>query len=143
MLEKILIDSGPLIALFDRDDNYHQKIMAFMKDQPFQLVTTVAVLTEVSRMLDFNINARIGFFAWVMSRGVIIEKTGPDDIPHVIALIRQYRDVPMDFVAATLMTVAEKKQLQSIISLDSNFNIYCLPGKVVLKNEFLNSPIPC
>jgi predicted nucleic acid-binding protein len=137
MLENILIDAGPLIALFDRDDHNHRKIVEFIKDRPYQFVTTQAVLTEVSQMLEFDVNARIAFFEWVMSKGVIIEEIGQDDIPQIVALIKQYRNVSMDFADATLMAAAQKKQLDSIISFDSNFNVYRLPGKAALNNRFL------
>ncbi|MDR1025658.1 MAG: PIN domain-containing protein [Treponema sp.] len=141
MLETILIDAGPLIALFDRDDHYHRRIVEFIKDRPYQFVTTQAVLTEVSHMLDFNVNARIAFFEWVMSKGVVIEEIGQDDIPQIVALIKQYRNVSMDFADATLMTVAQKKRLNSIISFDSNFSVYRLPGNVILETVPKPNPI--
>ncbi|NMB98196.1 MAG: pilus assembly protein, partial [Clostridiaceae bacterium] len=30
-MKKTLIDSGPLIALFDKDDKYHSPIIKFLK----------------------------------------------------------------------------------------------------------------
>ena len=33
MLNDVLIDAGPLIALFDKDDNYHEKIKKFIKNK--------------------------------------------------------------------------------------------------------------
>jgi predicted nucleic acid-binding protein len=50
MLNSILIDAGPLIALFDKDDKYHNKIKAFIKNYKFKLITTSAVVTEVTHI---------------------------------------------------------------------------------------------
>jgi predicted nucleic acid-binding protein len=59
MLNTILIDAGPIIALFDKDDIYHESIKLFIKNKKYKFITTTAVLTEVSYMLDFNINVQI------------------------------------------------------------------------------------
>ena len=45
MLNEILIDAGPIIALFDKDDTYHDKILQFIKDKEYRFITTTAVVT--------------------------------------------------------------------------------------------------
>jgi predicted nucleic acid-binding protein len=136
MPKSILVDAGPLIALFDRDDKYHEKIKAFIKDKKWRFVTTVAVLTEVSYMLNFNVNVQIDFFYWVVLKGVILHEIGPDDMLRVVTLTQTYSNVPMDFADATLIIAAEKTGIKSIISIDSDFDIYRLPGKLMINNVF-------
>ncbi|MDR0589611.1 MAG: PIN domain-containing protein [Spirochaetaceae bacterium] len=136
MLNTILVDAGPLIALFDRDDTYHTRIKSFLEGKNFRFVTSTAVITEVSYMLNFNIRAQIDFFEWVLCRGVLLEEIRQDDISRIIGWMKKYQDVPMDFADASLMVIAEKKKLFSIISLDSDFTIYRLPGKILLDNIF-------
>ncbi len=46
MLNEILIDAGPLIALFDKDDKYHSRIIEFLKRGKHKFITTSAVITE-------------------------------------------------------------------------------------------------
>lgn len=84
MLNTILIDAGPLIALFDRDDNYHGKIIDFVKGKKLKFVTTTAVITEVSHMLDFNVDAQIQFFEWIMREGVLLQEIQQRDIARII-----------------------------------------------------------
>jgi predicted nucleic acid-binding protein len=134
--KSILIDAGPLIALFDRDDKYHEKIKEFIKDKKWRFVTTVAVLTEVSYMLNFNVKVQIDFFEWVVMKGVILHEIGPDDMLRVVTLTRTYCNVPMDFADATLVIAAEKTGIKSIISIDSDFDIYRLPGQLMINNVF-------
>jgi predicted nucleic acid-binding protein len=136
VLNTILVDAGPLIALFDRDDTYHTRIKSFLEGKNFRFVTSTAVITEVSYMLNFNIRAQIDFFEWVLCRGVLLEEIRQDDISRIIGWMKKYQDVPMDFADASLMVIAEKKKLFSIISLDSDFTIYRLPGKILLDNIF-------
>jgi len=136
VLNTILIDAGPLIALFDKDDKYHKKVKEFVLKKQYKFVSTTAVLTEVSHMLDFNLNAQIDFFEWVMNNGLVLCEIQQQDIPRVIELTKKYADRPMDFADATLIIAAEKTGIKKIISIDADFDIYRLPGKVKIKNIF-------
>ncbi len=53
-MKKILIDSGPLISLFDSSDKYHHDAKNFIKTNRYSLVTTIASITETLHLLDFN-----------------------------------------------------------------------------------------
>ncbi len=134
MLNSILIDAGPLIALFDSSERHHRKIRAFLKANPYRFVSTIAVFTEVCHMLDFNVNAQRDFYEWVMCKGVIIGDINQNDMPRIVELTGKYSDIPMDFADATLVIVAEKTGIREIISLDKDFDIYRLPGKEQIHN---------
>lgn len=136
MRNTVLIDAGPIIALFDKDDQYHAAVLRFIQADQYQFITTLAVLTEVSHMLDFSVDAQISFMQWVANKGVIIHPFEQSDIHAVIALSSKYRDIPMDFSDATLVIAAEQTGIRKIISLDSDFDIYRLPGKVKIQNVF-------
>jgi len=64
-VQKALIDSGPLIALFDKSDSYHKQSVEFFKEFKGILWTTWPVVTEVSHMLDFSIQVQINFLTWI------------------------------------------------------------------------------
>jgi predicted nucleic acid-binding protein len=136
MLNTILVDAGPLIALFDKDDKYHKKIKTFIMGKQFKFITTLAVITEVSHMLDFNIMVQISFFEWIMNKGIILFEIRQQDIPRIVELTKKYSDRPMDFADATLIIAAEKTGIKTIMSIDKDFEIYRLPGKVKMKNIF-------
>lgn len=135
-LIKILVDAGPLIALFNKDDKYHRPVITLMRAGNYKFVTTSAVLTEVLHMLDFNINAQLDFLGWVMNKGVLLHEVQAQDIARIIYWVRKYQDLPMDFADATLLIAAEKTGIRSIISIDSDFNVYRLPGKEKIENVF-------
>jgi len=136
MLNTILIDAGPLIALFDKDDNYHKKIVQFIKDKKYKFITTTAVITEVTHMLSFNVEVQICFFEWIMKEGVLLQEIEQKDIFRIVELTKKYRDRPMDFADATLVIAAERTGIKRIISIDSDFDIYRLPKKVRIENVF-------
>lgn len=139
MLNAVLIDSGPLIALFDKDDHYHNSVLAFIKDKKFKFFTTVPVITEVLHMLDFNVTVQIAFLEWIENKGLILFDIFQQDITAIIELTKKYRDRPMDFADASLLIAAEKTNIHSIISIDSDFDIYRLSGKKNIENIFRNN----
>ena len=136
MLDRILIDAGPLIALFDADDNQHQKTKQFFVKHQCCFISTLAVFAEVSHMLDFSTQAQQDFYEWVMQKGVIISDINQHDIPRIAELTRKYADLPMDFADATLVVTAEKTGIREIISLDKDFDIYRLPGREKIRNVY-------
>ena len=136
MLNTILIDTGPLTALFDKDDSYHGRVLEFISGKRFQFVTTTAVITEVTHLLDFSVETQILCFQWIFNQGAIIHEIGFEDIARIIELTRKYSDRPMDFADATLVVAAEKTGIRKIISIDSDFYVYRLPGKVLIENVF-------
>ena len=136
MLDSILIDSGPLIALFDSSDKHHRGIRSFLKKNPFRYISTVAVFTEVSHMLDFNTAVQRDFYEWIMRKGVIIGDINQNDILRIVELTEKYSNLPMDFADATLVITAEKTGIRKIISIDRDFDIYRLPGKEQIRNLY-------
>ncbi|MDR0301952.1 MAG: PIN domain-containing protein [Treponema sp.] len=136
MVESILIDAGPLIALVDSSDNFHGKVSDFLSKNKFRFISTLAVFTEVSHMLDFNVHAQLNFYEWVMFKGVIISDINQNDMPRILDLTKKYSDLPMDFADATLVVTSEKTRIRKIISLDKDFNVYRLPGKEKIQNVF-------
>jgi predicted nucleic acid-binding protein len=136
VLNSILIDAGPLIALFDSSEKYHRSVKNFLKAHPYRYVSTLAVFTEVSHMLDFSTDAQRDFYEWVMYKGVFIADINQNDMPRLIELTGKYADLPMDFAAATLVITAEKTGIKEIISLDKDFDIYRLPGRERIHNIY-------
>jgi len=136
VLNSVLVDASPLIALFDRDDAYHERVKRFLSEGRYKFVSTSAVLTEVSYMLNFNVNVQIDFFEWVLNKGVVLCDIEQGDIFHIIELTRKYDNLPMDFADATLVIAALKTGIRRIISIDSDFDIYRLPGKEHIENIF-------
>jgi hypothetical protein len=124
MRNTAVIDSGPLIALFDRDDHYHAAAAEFMRGYRGGLITTVAVLTEVTHLLDFSHRAQLDFLHWIGRGAVAIADISADDILRIVELTERYADIPMDFADASLVCICERLQLRDVVSIDNDFTIY-------------------
>jgi len=128
-MKKILIDSGPLIALFDSSDKYHQEAVHFIKTNKYPLATTLASITETLHLLDFNRNAQIDFLEWVHRGAVEIHNIENSDFKRLRELTEKYRDLPMDFADSCLVYLAEKLNLNTIATIDRDFTIYRIQGR--------------
>ena len=124
MQKRAVIDSGPLIALFDKDDSLHTKVMEFFQSFAGKLYSTLAVVTELTHMLDFNVSTQIDFLKWVANGGIELVDLTEKDLVQVCTLTEKYSDIPMDFADASLVLIAEKLQIRLCISIDSDFYIY-------------------
>ncbi|MGD8400229.1 MAG: PIN domain-containing protein [Bacillota bacterium] len=133
-MRKCLVDAGPLIALFDKDDRYHPAVKEFFRGYFGRLYTSWAVVTEVLHMLDFDNRAQIDFLTWVQRDALEITPLTKECLARIIALSRKYADVPMDFADATLIVISEMKQIREIVSIDSDFYVYRN-----IRNEYLEN----
>ena len=123
-MRNTLIDAGPLIALFDRSDQYHLKAVRFLEEYEGYLWTTWPVITEASHMLDFSIRAQSALLEWIDRGGLRIFELTEEHVERIKQLTHKFSDVPMDLADATLVVVSELSGYNEIISIDSDFYIY-------------------
>ncbi len=135
-MRRVLIDSGPLIALFDRSDRYHEKILNFLRSFKGELVSSWPVLTEVSHMLDFNLQVQLDFLEWIHRGAIVLPKITRDELGDLIEMMRTYTNVPMDLADATLVYLAHREKIEEIISIDNDFSIYRTLKKRFVHNIF-------
>ncbi|NQY32399.1 MAG: PIN domain-containing protein, partial [Coraliomargarita sp.] len=108
----------------------------FLRNFVGSLHSTVAVLTEVTHLLDFSVHAQLDFLNWIQDGGLQIHTIGCDDLGRICELTEKYSDLPMDFADATLMRIAERERISKVISIDRDFYIYRTNDRHALDNLF-------
>jgi predicted nucleic acid-binding protein len=124
------------MALFDRDDAFHEPVKDFLRNYVGTLHTSIAVITEVTHLLDFSVRAQIACLEWIRSGAVTIEMIDRDDLANICRMTAKYADLPMDFADATLVQIAEREKISNVISIDRDFYIYRKSNRSCLKNLF-------
>jgi len=81
-------------------------------------------------MLDFNRNAQLNFLEWVNMGAVEIHPIGNVDFSRIRELTKMYQDLPMDFADACLVFLAEKLKIYDIATINRDFTIYQISGKM-------------
>ena len=135
-MKNTLIDAGPLIALFNGKDTYHEKIVNFLEHSTDKLITSWPVIAETCHMLSFSVKAQLDFLKWCERGAVKIENAIDSELARIIELTEKYSNVPMDLADATLIVISEKMHIKEIITIDSDYYIYRTMKKEMLKNIF-------
>ena len=133
-MQKALIDAGPLIALFNKDDKYHNNILEFLHTFEGFLFTTWSVVTEVMHMINFNVKSQADFLTWISKKGLHILDVDLSDIGRLIELLLKYSDLPMDLADGSMILSAEKNNIHDIITIDSDYYVYRLKNKKYFRN---------
>ena len=135
-----IADAGPLIALFDNSDKYHQKTKCklgeYRQDVKGRLITTWPIVTEVSYILKEHIHlkAQLDFLRWISLGGLEMFELQRDNLYRIIELQKKYSSLPMDFADATLLIAAEQLQIRKVFTIDKDFSVY----RVLDKKHFEN-----
>lgn len=121
-----LLDTGPMVAMFDNSDNYHIKTLEFVKSFSGSFVTSLASITEAFYLLGFNQHAQKSLLVWISLGGVEVEQINKLDIQKIIQVFEKYSDLPMDFADGCLIAIAERLEISDIATIDNDFAIYRL-----------------
>ena len=132
MIHHVILDTGPLVALLNRDDRHHQ----WARDQWAQiappLLTCEAVLAEAC----FLVRRFPGGQATVMDlvrRGILdLSFRLLEEIEAISRLLKKYQDVPMSFADACLVRAAERFTEGVVFTLDNDFSIYRKNGRQMI-----------
>jgi predicted nucleic acid-binding protein len=122
---RLLVDAGPLIALFNRRDRWHPQARAFFGAFHGTLTTTWPVLTEAGHFIGRKVPDLLD----LVDAGRIEVAESKGATARMATLLRAYADLPMDLADATLVVVAELSGLTDVLTLDRHFHAYRIRGR--------------
>lgn len=134
----IVVDSGPLIALFDGSDQYHEPAVRFLRRNRLPLITNLPVVTEVVYVLDFSNEAQRDFLSWAQ-QALTIDTDTVENLPRIRAILEKYADLPADFADASLVALCERIKVWDVASVDGDFTIYRGRDKQHFNNLFFDA----
>jgi predicted nucleic acid-binding protein len=123
-VKPVLLDSGPIVALLDRSEQYHRECAERFAVLEAPLVTCEAVITEACYLLR-KLKGGPGAVLDNIARGEFL-------VPYRIAgreatlarLMTKYANIPMDLADACLVDMAGDLGTGQIFTLDSDFRVY-------------------
>ncbi len=125
-----LIDTGAILALLDLDDEWHEACVEAYDHHRLPWLTTEAVLTEALHLVLRNLGDDRGVWRLLRSGAVQMSPIANEELPQIEALMLDYADRPMDFADATLVHLAARERLSTILTVDhDDFETYRLPGR--------------
>ena len=126
---QVLMDTGPWVALIDRSEDRHEGCSQWFRQFSGTIYSTEAVLTEVLYLLNFSSIAQSAALDFILKGAMTLVPSSHESLARVKRLMEKYRNVPMDYADATLVSLAEETSIQHIVTFDNHFNIYRLPSR--------------
>jgi predicted nucleic acid-binding protein len=127
-----IVDAGPLVAYFKRDDLHHQWSSEHLGSLHPPLYSCDAVISEACFLLrrtDSGVDRLMEF----LERGIVtLDFSVRAEVPALRKLLRRYRSIPMSLADACLVRMSELLKEPLIITSDSDFTIYRRHGRQVI-----------
>lgn len=116
----VLVDTGPLYAMADRDDDWHLRIVRFLELSRDELVIPVTVLPEAAYLLAAHLGpeAERKLVQAVVNGEMVVEELTIQDLRRVLELLHRYEDARIGFVDATVVAIAERLKISRILTTD-------------------------
>ena len=125
----VLVDTGVLLACLDKRDKWHRTCVELLAGMDSPAVTTFAVLTELFHFARKRLRRTDTAWKLVSSGYFIVVPVVADELATLQSLMLRYADRPMDFADATLVHVAQREKISTILTIDHNdFETYRIGG---------------
>lgn len=124
----VVADSGPLLALFNRSDNWHGRVVDWLRRNPQVRVTsTWPVATEVCALLARRVSnaAALDFLRWIERGGLALDVPAPAaTLQEVLRISVRFADLPLDLADASVAEAAGRLKIRHVLTIDSDLDVY-------------------
>jgi uncharacterized protein len=119
MRGRILIDTGPLVCLFDRREQHYDRCLEVAKTLPGRLYTCLPVITEAAYLLDRH-DSRLVDMLYAACRDEVYRllPLEASDFEPIRVIRERYHDLGLDFADAALMHLANREGIEHVFTLD-------------------------
>jgi len=115
-----VVDTGPLVALFDPRDAQHAHCVARLKQITEPLRTTIPVLTEAFHVLRPESTGSDRLRDFILRGGLSVWYFDEHTLSRAFELMEHYANHPMDLADASLVTAAEHLGTRKVFTVDRN-----------------------
>jgi uncharacterized protein len=112
----ILCDTSALIAFLDKSDKHHLAVRQYRQER---LLVPTTVLCEVDYMVVKYLGEVVAkqFFGELLSEWEVVVFDAID-LARVNQIRQFYKDLPLGFVDASLIALAERHSIKQLLTLD-------------------------
>lgn len=132
MKTRVIVDTGPLVALLNRRDHAHAWVLQQLNHIQPPMITCEAVLAEATYLTRQTPGARIALLEMLTEGFLTIGMSLNDQHPAILAMVRRYVNVPMSLADACVVRLAELHPQSTVLTLDSDFVTYRKNGRQVI-----------
>jgi predicted nucleic acid-binding protein len=116
----ILLDTSALYAIADRDDKWHKAMVAAIGGRAGDRVVPVSVLIETCYLIGSHLGqaAERQLIRATIRGEFLLEGLNLRDLERAEAILQKYADANIGFVDASIVAVAERLKIHSIVTTD-------------------------
>ncbi len=124
MKQKVIVDTGVLVAYLNRREKFHEWTKEQLKDIAPPLITCEAVIAETCFLLSKTNEGVIKLLKFLETGYVVIAFRLENEIKTVKELMTRYANVPMSLADACLVRMSELSLNSEVMTIDGDFRIY-------------------
>lgn len=124
MPQKVLLDTGPLVAFLNKKDRYHKWAITHFGAMSPPILTCEAVVSESCFLLRQYENGASHVLSLLERELLTIPFCLKDELRAVKTLLNKYKDIPMSLADGCLVRMAEQITDSVIFTLDCDFKVY-------------------
>ena len=127
-----IVDTGPLVAFFDRAERRHRWVAERFNELDAPLLVCEPVLAEAMHLLARYPKAQDAVLELIQNGALRVAFRIDEHIGALRKLIQKYRDTPMSLADACIVRMSEIHDRHAVLTLDSDFLIYRRHGRASL-----------
>jgi uncharacterized protein len=134
VVERVLIDTGPIIAVLSEDDEHHNRCSQALTTLVPPLLTCWPVITEAAWLLRKRPESVARMFEGFTGGLFALLSLTADDLPAVAATMKRYESAGLQLADAALAHLAERENIRTVFTTDRrDFSIIRLKRNRTLK----------
>jgi len=116
----LILDTGPLFAAMDRSDADHERCAALVEGTSEPIVIPAPVMVEIDWLSARRLlpDAFLSLLEDIRDKRLAVEDMRIDDYERSRELIDRYRDLPLGFVDAAVLSIVERLGEAKLATLD-------------------------
>ena len=119
-----IVDTGPLVALFDRAERHHRWVVERFEELHAPLLVCEPVLAEAMYLLSRYPKAQDTVLDLIENGALSVAFRLDEHLNALRKLLQKYRDTPMSLADACIGRMSEVHDRHAVLTLDSDFLIY-------------------
>jgi uncharacterized protein len=127
-----IVDTGPLVALFDRAERHHGWVAERFKQLDAPLLVCEPVLAEAMYLLARYPKAQDTVLELIQNGALSVAFRLDQHIGALRKLLEKYRDTPISLADACIVLMSEIHDRHAVLTLDSDFLVYRKHGRAPL-----------
>lgn len=113
-----IVDTGPLYAVADADDDEHEACLSVLERSDLELVVPALVVAEATYLVGRRLGARAEAAFLRGLHALEVEAPAAADWAAIADLVARYADFPLGGTDASIAVLADRLGTDLIVSLD-------------------------